>query len=45
MDAPQVLPRTVDVAYEREISHPDADLHAARVEEIRARMRAADGQD
>jgi hypothetical protein len=33
MDAPQALPRTVDVAYEREI-----DSHAARVEEIRRRL-------
>jgi hypothetical protein len=43
MDAPQALPRTVDVAYEREISHPDADPHAARVEQIRARIRATHG--
>ena len=45
MDAPQALPHTVDLAYEREIGHPDADPHAARVEQIRARMRTTDGQD
>jgi hypothetical protein len=38
MDAPQALPRTVDLAYEREIGHPHADPHAARVEEIRRRL-------
>ena len=33
------------VAYEREIGHPDAETDAARVEEIRARVRTANGQD
>lgn len=34
---------SVRVAYEREIGHPDAEPHAARVQEIR--RRTADGQD
>jgi len=33
------------VDYERGIGHPDAEADAARVEEIRARVRTADGQD
>jgi len=33
------------VDYEREIGHPDAEADAARVGEIRARIRAARGQD
>lgn len=33
------------VNYEREIGHPDAEAHAARAEEIRARIGTADGQD
>jgi len=32
------------VDYERAIGHPDAESHAARVEQIRARLRTADGQ-
>jgi hypothetical protein len=39
MDAPQALPHTVDLAYEREIDHPDA----AHVAEIRRRL--ANSQD
>jgi len=31
---------SVRVAYEREIGHPDAEAHARRVAEIRARMEA-----
>jgi hypothetical protein len=43
MDASQALPGTVDVAYEREIGHPDAESDAARVAEIRRRL--ANSQD
>jgi len=35
----------IRVDYEREVGHPDAEAHAARVEEIRARVGTADGQD
>jgi hypothetical protein len=38
MDAPQALPRTVDLAYGHNIGHPDAESHAARVAEIRRRL-------
>jgi len=34
----------VRVAYEREIGHPDAEAHAAYLDEVRARTRAAEGQ-
>jgi hypothetical protein len=43
MDAPRAVPHTLDVAYERDIGHPDAESDAARVEEIRRRL--ADSQD
>jgi tetratricopeptide (TPR) repeat protein len=34
----------IRVAYEREIGHPDAEAHAAHLDEVRARPRAAEGQ-
>ncbi len=33
---------SLSVEYERELGHPDAEKHAERVDEIRARPRGAE---